>query len=211
MQKLGTIGSSAKPGSLASASESDKHELYAMLQTRRLGIMPPINNMETDVKLSRQLWSAWKETGKPRHLHRLPTAEERTTLEARAAELKPWIVGFHQVETDEVMVALSEMYAAFPSLAGVSEAAAIASLEVKMKVLVAYPLWAISKVCERIRTRGYVRTDGERYVTERHWPPSDPEIIDMVRRETKIYRDAYDNALGLLNATTEPKVTDATR
>jgi hypothetical protein len=174
-----------------------------MLQIRHTGKMPRIANQHTDVELPRQLWSAWKERGHERTVVRALNEGERFDLQDRRNELEPWVVGFHDNERDDVIIALGKMFNAFPSMMGKSDIAVVSKTDQTARSLAPYPAWAIVKVCDRIKMQGYVRTEGERYVTERHWPPSDPEIVELVRLETKLYRDSYDSADALLNAKTE--------
>jgi hypothetical protein len=54
-----------------------------------------------------------------------------------------------------------------------------------------------------------VKTDGDRYVTERHWPPSDAEVIHLVEQEVRIYRDTFESAVALMTA--EVALTPAER
>lgn len=117
---------------------------------------------------------------------------------ARRTEIEPWVQGYHEAELDEVALALLDMFGAFPSMRQGGEEAA-ARVDSVRSLLTTYPAWAIVRVCDHIRIRGYVSDDK----IERHWPPSDPEIVDAVITETKLYRDTYDSANKLLTATVE--------
>ena len=72
-------------------------------------------------------------------------------------------------------------------------------MESVRSLLTQYPAWAIVRTCETIRTKGY--DSGEKI--ERHWPPSDPEIVAAVATQTRLYRDTYDSAQKLLTAEVE--------
>ena len=161
--------------------------------------MPAILNRETDIKIPRRAWSAWKEDGKPRQLRGPLSADDRQALIVRKMELEPWIDGYHETELDEVALALLDMFSGFPSMrqAGDEAAARVDSIR---RLLVPHPAWAIMRACEKIRNIGYVDSEGR---IERHWPPSDPEIISMVKAESRLYCETYDTAVALLEATVE--------
>jgi len=177
----------------------------AMLAVRQRGIRPPVANRETDLLIPRSTWSSWIETGRERQLRRALTAEERAKLEARRAELAPWVGPYHDEELDDVALALVDMYHGFPSFQGQSLEAMAAKTESVGLLLrrEGMPLWAIEKACARIRAKGFVKREGNRTFTERHWPPSDAELVEEVRIERKLYGDAYDEAERLLAATVE--------
>ena len=92
------------------------------------------------------------------------------------------------------------MLSSFPSNQGHSEEQAAANLDRMQRSVAPFPRWAIERVCERVRLRGYTKKDGDRYVQERHWPPSDAELVVMIEAELKVYRVAYDSAVALLSA-----------
>jgi hypothetical protein len=166
----------------------------------RSSIRPPVANRETDVVLPNRLWEAWHEAGKSRCLRRALTAEERSMLEARKAELEPWVSGFHESETDEITESIASMYSFFPAMGTRSDAEAVAMVARIMRDLRDFPAWAIIKACDHIRVNGLVRKEGDRYITEPHWPPSGPEIIHEVRQATALYGDTYRSATELLTA-----------
>lgn len=119
------------------------------------------------------------------------------------SELEPWVAGYHDSEKDRVMLALADMYSAFPAMGNKSTHEAAAKLDAVLRALAPYPAWAIQKACERISTKGFTRSEGDKYITERHWPPSDPELIEAVRQERAHYGDQYDRVVELLTAEIE--------
>lgn len=175
----------------------------ALAIRRRASAMPVILNHLTDVVIPRRAMSAWREAGKPRCLRRPLNDDERLALEERRADLEPWVIGFHKAETDEIVVALADMYSAFPSLNSASDQAAGANIAKVMRSIEAYPKWAIERACEKVRTKGYVRIERGNYVTERHWPPSDPELIELIREEATLYADTWRNINEMLTAEVE--------
>lgn len=122
---------------------------------------------------------------------------------ARRDELEPWVLGYHQTEEDDIISAVGDMVSSFPSTQGQSDAQAAANLGRLLRSLAPFPLWAIDRVCERIRRRGYTKIEGGRYVTERHWPPSDAEVIELVEQEIKIYQGTHATMAALLAAEVE--------
>jgi hypothetical protein len=120
-------------------------------------------------------------------------------ITARYNDLEPWVVGYDSSELDIVALALSDLFGSFPSMRQKDEDVA-GRIDSLRRLLEASPAWAILRVSDRIRRHGYVAGDGK---TERHWPPSDAEIVDMVRTSTRIYSDSFDSAAALLIAQVE--------
>jgi hypothetical protein len=162
--------------------------------------MPAISNRTTDVDLPRRLWEAWIEPGKPRLLRRPLRENERQALEARRAELAPWVCGYAPEERDQAAEAVSMMFSGFRSMSGQSDEQAVATVAGVLQALAPFPAWAIKRACEKIRISGYTRKDGDRYVTERHWPPSDADLVEAVETQVKLYRDQFNSAVALLSA-----------
>lgn len=197
MEQIGTAAgrSLVMPGS---RSVSDPQRA---LQHRMTNAMPVIINPMTDIDLPRHLWDPWRETGKPRCVRRSLTDTERRTLTARAAELEPWVIGYHPAEEDDVSAAIGELLSSFPSNAGHSDEQAVANIKRMMNSMAGQPKWAIERACDRIRVRGYTKaTPGGGQVTERHWPPSDSELLAAVEHETALYKRTHQTALELLAA-----------
>lgn len=101
-------------------------------------------------------------------------------------------------ETDSIVVALGDMLSGYPS-ARASEMEAAARLDSLLRKLEAFPAWAIVKVCENIGRHGVWR-DGK---YDRQWPPSDPELIDAVGAQIRLYGDQHKSACDLLAAEVE--------
>lgn len=166
--------------------------------------MPVWTNTDVDVRMPSQLWSAWKETGKPRLLRRPLNDAERRLLEGRRDELAPWVAGYHDEERGEVVEMIGEMFTSFPSIASRNDALAASHMDSLSRKLQSFPKWAIQHVCAQIGVRGYTKkTDDGRYVQERHWPPSDPELIDMIEAEVRVVDRNFVSAVALLAAGAE--------
>jgi hypothetical protein len=144
------------------------------------------------------VWSTWTEAGKSRQLRRPLLDAERNMLEARKAELEPWVAPFDRSADTKVALALSDMFGGFTSMRQSGEEAA-ARLDAAMRVLSDFPAWAIEKACRSIQANGVWR-DGK---FERQWPPSDAEIIKEVRDQVRLYMDVYRSAVSLLTAEVE--------
>lgn len=198
MEPIGkTLQKLASRDSRAVSAETSKKN--GLLSKRHSTSMPAILVRETDIEIPRRVWSGWLPSGigsGNRQLRRPLSDVERGLLEARKAELEPWVDGYHEQELDHVVLALMELYGGFTSMRQSGEEAA-ARVDSVRRLLAEYPLWAIERVCERIRKKGYW-VNGS---LERHWPPSDPEIVEAVRIETTLYRDQFDSAVKLLAAT----------
>lgn len=195
MEKIGTI---AGRGLVSRGSQQSSGA--NALAIRRSSPMPAIRNRTTDIDLPRQLWEAWIEPGKPRLLRRPIRDDERSALEGRRDELAPWVCGYAAEERDQAAEAILMMFSGFRSMAGQSDEQAVATVAGVLQSLQPFPVWAIKRACEEIRSRGYTRKDGDRYVTERHWPPSDADLVEAVEAKVKLLRDQHDSAVALLKA-----------
>ena len=190
------------PRSASPTSRSDSNA--ALATVRQAGLLPPVRDQYADVEIPRAVWSAWKEDGKPRYLRRVLKSDERDALQRRANELKAWVGGFHKTEMDMVALAITRMFNAFPAYAMKSGPGVVAQVKAVMEALEPYPAWAIVKACQRIGTEGFVRKEGVgEYRTEKHWPPSIPELIDEVRQAAAMLTTQYKNAIELLEAEVE--------
>lgn len=157
----------------------------------------------TDLEIPRALWSGWI----PRHgaraiVRRLTGAH---VLVRRAEELRAALAPYARpADDDRVALALSDMFGGFRSMRE-SGADALGRLDSAMVLLREFPVWAIEQACHRIRLDGYAVADRDGGMRiERHWPPSDPEIVALVRAAVKPYRTAMANAELLLAAPVEP-------
>ena len=198
MEKIGSIaGRGLARQESRSVSGNQSRSANALAAVRRSSSPPAVMNRMTDVELPRRLWEAWIEPGKPRLLRRALTTSERADLEARVAELEPWIVGFHAEEADHVALAVLGMLGSFRSMSGQTDEQVAATTDSLLRSLAEFPYWAIEKACSSVRVNGYTKENG---ACERHWAPSDSEMVHIVRWTTKLYRDQYDSAIALLNA-----------
>lgn len=188
-------------------SELTRERAARMLMRRRHAkTMPPTYDVGADTWIPDHLWAP-QETGKQRCLRRPLAAEERARLELRRGEIAPWLEPSHGPdEADRVVIAIAEMYSAFPHAAAKADLEAAARGDQLTRALSTYPCWAIEKCLSRIATRGYSRRESDgRYVQERHWAPSDPEIIEIIEAELTSFRRAHDSAAALLLAAVEAK------
>ena len=160
--------------------------------------MPPVTDRAVDVEITRRLWSAWVDAGKPRKLRRSLSADERELIQRRADELSPICAPYRPSEVDRVTLALIEMLGGFRSVRG-DESDAVATADNLRRSLAEFPAWAIEKACSNIRLNGVWR-DGR---FDRQWPPSDAEIIHATREAFRLYGDPYRNAIALRAAEVE--------
>lgn len=204
MRKIGEMTEKALvvSGGSRQASASDNATLLWKRRTREP--MPTLTNGDVDVRMPNQLWSAWKETGKPRLLRRPLNDAERRLLELRRDELAPWVAGYHDAERADVIALIGEMFNSFPSMSAKNDKFAASYMDALSRKLQRFPKWAIEHVCVQIGIRGYTKkTDEGRYVQERHWPPSDPELIDMIEAEVRVVDHNFVSAVALLAAGAE--------
>jgi hypothetical protein len=191
-------------GSLVATVSQPKSNIdreRALMVRRSSLAMPALCDRRADLEIPRAAWDSWKETGKPRCLRRPLTAEERSVLERRRDEIAPWMQPYHRAELDQVAASLLKMFGAFPAFAGGSDVGLASKANGIAQDLAQCPAWAIVGACDKIRTRGYAKkTANGNFLTERHWPPSDPEIAEAVEREAMVYRTNYDSAVALLTA-----------
>lgn len=158
-----------------------------------------MRNFLTDVEIPRWTWSSWREEGQPRQLRRDLTREECVALLDRRAELEPVLAPYDPREADRVALALTDLYGGYPSMGTRGDMSVAGRVEAVRRALADFPLWAIDKACRAIHINGVWR-DG---AYDRHWPPSDAEIVDAVRSELRLYSDTYNRVDALLNASVE--------
>jgi hypothetical protein len=161
--------------------------------------MPPVANRTTDIEIPRAVWSAWKESGKPRQLRRPLTWIEARALENRRDELAPAVAPYDAREADRVALALTDMYGGYPSMGSRGDQSVAGRVEAVRRAVAAFPCWAIEKACHSIHANGVWR-DG---AYDRKWPPTDAEIVDAVREAARLYTDSYQSAVNLLEAEVE--------
>jgi hypothetical protein len=164
-----------------------------------LATLPPVTNRLTDVEIPLRVWSSWKEDGKPRQLRRALTGDERDALEARSNELAPAMEPYSDRDVNRVALALTDMFGGFPSMRTRDDAGVLARIDGVRRVLAEFPTWAIEKACGYIQANGVWR-DG---AFDRQWPPSDAEIVAVVRDKLRLYADQHKSAVELLAATVE--------
>jgi len=166
--------------------------------------LPAAFDARTDVEIPRAVWSAWTPQFGARQIVRPLRDDERSALEARKAQLAPALAPYAGgADSDRVAAALAAMFDGFRSMRERGENA-MGRLDTAMRVLKNFPAWAIEEACASIQRDGYQVHDRERVSrTERHWPPSDPEIADAVRLAVKMRDAALASATALLAASVE--------
>lgn len=145
------------------------------------------------------MWSAWTPAGSAkRGLRRELTGAERQMLEQRRDELAPFLAPYHESEIGEIAATVAAMFSSFRSMRQ-SGQEAMAMVESVLRAAHSYPAWAIVKACQSIQTDGIWRD----MAFDRRWAPNDSEIINQVRKETRLYADSYNSAVALLAAVAE--------
>lgn len=173
------------------------------LSIRRTSGLPVYLSNEADLVIPRKTWSNFKEDGRPRMLRRALEPAERAIVEHRRAELAPWMEPFHDAENDMVALSLIEMFSSFSGARDETDVAGRVELLIQRR-LAEFPEWAITRACNRMGMRGYTRREqGKPDWIERHWPPSDPEIVLVVEEELRTYKRRHDDAVELLAAEVE--------
>lgn len=107
-------------------------------------------------------------------------------------------------DDDVVAGALFDMLGSFPSMRD-RGADALGKVESMLHALAhaELPAWAIKQGCMSIRTDGYeVATEDGRHI-ERHWPPSDAEVVRTIRQVIAQRGRALAHAEALLAAAVE--------
>jgi hypothetical protein len=82
------------------------------------------------------------------------------------------------------------MFGSFPSMRD-RGAEVLSKIASAMMALSGFPAWAIVRACASIRSIGYEVTTGHGPYTERHWPPSHPELEMIAGRQP------YDPFMGM--------------
>lgn len=200
------------PKVLASASApSQQNSQRAVAQTisYHAGNVPDVFVKRADLEIPNSVWVDWiPKGGGSRAIWRPLKPEERSALEARAAELRPALAPYARpFEDDRVAQALADLFSGFRSMRE-QGADALGLIDSAMRALAPFPAWAIEQACLVIRRDGYLVQDREgRWRTERHWPPSDPQICLVIGEVMKCHRAALASAEALLCAPIEPPVT----
>lgn len=164
--------------------------------------------MQTDRTIPDSTWAGFTASGEPRMLRRALTSEERRLLEWRAASLRPHLSGYARPGEDDIVTeALAKMFGSFTSMRE-EGAAAIAKINTTKGVLEEFPAWGIVETCASIQIRGYTTLKDGIAITERRWPPSDPDLHHAVEVHVRTRADALRYAERLLEAKVEPTVEE---
>lgn len=156
-------------------------------------------NRATDAELP-SLFSPWKEDGKPRGIRRALLGEERLALERRRDETALALAPFGEADADRVALAILDMQNGFGNR---DEETAAARVDSTMRLLSGFPAWAIEKACMSIRLNGVWRDVGGAKKYDKRFPPNEPELVDAVKSEAKLYGDTHDRCVALLTAPVE--------
>lgn len=126
----------------------------------------------------------------PVGLLRLLTEDERRRLSARAAGLEEALRPFSEEEAPRVKSALAAMFSGFRQMRQADEDME-ATLTVARAVLREFPAWAIERACLNIARREIKEIDAR-------YPPSDAQIVDVVRNILKQRQRALTDAVIVL-------------
>jgi hypothetical protein len=138
----------------------------------------------------RRLVAFWPDEG-PLELRRALTAEERVAAERRAAELAEALRPHGDADRARVESALAAMLGGFRSMRQTGEDAETV-VTVLRAVLREFPAWAVERACLRIARR--------EAGLDARWAPNDAQVAEICRGVVAEYREALENAEGLLLA-----------
>lgn len=201
MKPLGAAARKVTSGSALPVSQ--RNSARAPSISYHAGNLPAALNYPVDVGIPYKLWSAWiPNDGSPRELYRPLRESEREALEARRAELAPALEPYGPADTDRVVTAISAMFGSFRSMRD-RGADAVAALDNARRAVAPFPAWAVEIACAVIQNRGYEVEDRDGKRQERHWPPSDAEIVKAVEESVRIRAVALASASALLSAKVE--------
>lgn len=161
---------------------------------------PPNYEPYADRQIPDKVWCHWTDDGKPRMLTRQLTQTERVVIERRAIQLEAAILPFHESETDDVAIALADLFGSYTSSRqkGDDVLAKVASC---IQVLAEFPAWAIEATCMNIRKTGY-RVDGR---LEQTFAPSDAQLFGAVEEFLSLRKKHAQAARALLEASVQPQ------
>lgn len=200
METIGKAAKRASAGTRKSRRESGPPAVR--------GSLPAVFVMQTDRTIPDSTWAGFTASGERRKLRRPLTPEERRLLEWRVASLRPHLAGFARPgDEDAVIEALAGMFGSFSSMRDV-EGAAVSRLASTMVLLEEFPAWGIIETCASIRMRGYTTLKDGVPITERRWPPSDPDLHHAVAAHVQPRAMALRNAEQLLAAPVEPQIEE---
>lgn len=143
----------------------------------------------------------WSMDQMPVTLRRPLRADERGAIERRVGSLAPALEPFHPTERDRVADALLGLFDSFTQMRQ-KGADAMARVSDALEVAADMPAWAIEEACLTIRKYGYEHRDPDtgRVRLEQHWPPSDGEVHEAVRRVVQGRATALARARAMLEA-----------
>jgi hypothetical protein len=153
---------------------------------------------DVDLNIPRAVLTAWKPDGRPRPLQRVLTTGERGAVEARAAALELALAPFGQEQRATVEAAVGAMFNGFRAMRQQGDDIEYSAL-VTLGVLRDFPAWAIERACLKI-ARHEVELDAR-------YAPNDGQIADVVREVLRPYRQAFEQASGLLRGSVEAEAS----
>jgi hypothetical protein len=178
----------------------DRVVAKAAAQERLLSTMPTSTvrpprtvDLYCDVELQ-SLFSAWVPTSGKREIVRALTCFERTALTQRAGELQAGLAPYAASERSAVKAGLLGMFSGFRNMRLLG-ADLEATVEILLRVLREFPLWAIRRGCLRI-AQCKAGLDGK-------WPPNDAEVYAVVAEEVRFYRAILASVEALLDTPIE--------
>lgn len=172
-----------------SASRPSRSGALAKLAKTDSDGLPIVYDRAIDLELPKKVFSHWIPTVGPRAKIRELTAEERSSLEIRAASLEVCLTPFRKGDPD-VEAAIYGMFGGFRAMRARGEDA-LATLEVVTAILAEFPAWAIIKACLKIAK------------TNLNWALNDGQIYAEVKEIVRLYKFHHDQAHALLDAPVE--------
>ncbi len=146
----------------------------------------------------------WRGTDGSIEIARALTEAERNELTRRASDLEPALEPFDRErrnDLDRVAEAASDMYGGFPSMRQQgADAVARANALISSLERNGLPTWAIEQACRSIQDSGYEQSNDEKTWTEKHWPPSDAEVVKEAKKIVRLRANAKANAVAILGA-----------
>jgi hypothetical protein len=163
-------------------------------------VVPPERDQTADVAIPARVVASWIPSSGRRQLRRALHSSERAVLERRASDLRIALAPYARpAQDDRVAAAIAELFGAYRSMRERGDDV-VARVDSAMRLLRRFPAWAIETACVTIRRNGYKVAEKGQTRTERHWPPSDPEICGIVESVTASRAAALAGAVDLLDA-----------
>ena len=176
------------------ASELVRLHALALSAARDRDGLPVAFDRDVDQEIPRAVLTAWKPDGNARPLRRPLTVGEHGAVEARAAALDLALKPYGEDQQATVEMNLGAMFNGFRAMRQQDEDVD-ATLAIAAGVLRDFPAWAVERACLKI-ARHEVGLDAR-------YAPNDGQIADVVRELLRPYRQAFEQASGLLSGSVE--------